>query len=152
MYCADLKPFLYRRSAYFHTVKSHQPVFLSRFFLSTSVQLKCQPVRTARYLFFPTHKLDSSFRSVSIWKSAPVTVSLFPRFSEKTFMTTFYTPNSPLRNGSHLAISQQTTTVLISHVNVFIFLWMNLKIFPGDTFRPLFMWNVEDIASPRVLF
>lgn len=48
-------------------VNSHLLVFLSRFFLSTSVQLKCQPVSTARYLLFPTHKLDSSLRSVSIW-------------------------------------------------------------------------------------
>lgn len=48
-------------------VNSHLLVFLSRFFLSTSVQLKCQPVSTARYLLLPTHKLDSSLRSVSIW-------------------------------------------------------------------------------------
>ena len=47
--------------------RCHLLVFLSRFFWSTSVQLKCQPVSTARCLLFPTHRLDSSLRSVSIW-------------------------------------------------------------------------------------
>ena len=72
-------------------VNSHLLVFLSRFFLSTSVQLKCQPVSTARYLLFPTHKLDSSLRSGSIWRerkkcaSAAASISLVPR---KTRMIT----------------------------------------------------------------
>lgn len=51
-------------------IHEHLPVFLSPFFLSASVHFKCQPVRTARYLLFPIHKLDSNLRSVSIWKSA----------------------------------------------------------------------------------
>lgn len=85
----DINP-LYR-STDMWTVKSHLLVFLSRFFLSTSVQLKCQPVRTARYLLFPIHKLDSSLRSVSIW-CASAKVSLSP-VSQKTFAITFYTHN-----------------------------------------------------------
>lgn len=51
-------------------IHEHLPVFLSPFFLSASVHFKCQPVRTARYLLVPIHKLDSNLRSVSIWKSA----------------------------------------------------------------------------------
>lgn len=129
-------------------VRSHLLVFLSRFFLSTSVQLKCQPVRTARYLLFPTHKLDSSLRSVSIRKALFQPQSRSFSVSPKTFMFTFHNHNFYISEkqqqvDSLISSSVYNPPVLIWHVKAFIFLWINPKI----CFKTSHPWNGEYTAS-----